>query len=495
MRCWGHLGVKDEEYSHLMSVSDTAFKELLSWCNNSRPQDPPARVPTELGETIDIAKAYGRQVLTDILFRAKIPQHNESRWLAYMDSQEWFTKMLFSTSVPSDAWHTVHFACERPAAQNESDYRKYQRMKDGTRLATGRQHLRGRFLRFYQIVFFILCKHAEAAIYLYFFASSVHIHKAKRRVVRAKRPRTAATAGTAEAAASLGGGHPGEGDHAAANTPKICGSDLLRMSQCVHGMERHLSQLWKMFLDENCDLYKLAEAFWPQDSGNMSEGYATITDGLLTLHSELVHRFALRHGQEPYSLAKSDTKGKWIAPSIASVHTFLNKPDCCVRHVQPIRDYAQSHNVVVGGETPFQRVCKAVNHWDLSARATTLGEEHLLSNQKKSNERHDRKPPTYATSAAEFVCRNVMRNWHLNGGPDLRLASSETKRNMKIVQATEVDHKRPNQFGNPYFAYFWDELSPEDLPQTQSHSVICQLGQLHRRSKGKDKEAGCQRRG
>ena len=66
---------------------------------------------------------------------------------------------------------------------------------------------------------------------------------------------------------------------------------------------------------------------------------------------------------------------------------------------------------------------------------------------------------------------------------------------MKIVQATEVDHKRPNQFGNPYFAYFWDELSPEDLPQTQSHSVICQLGQLHRRSKGKDKEAGCQRRG
>ena len=129
-------------------------------------------------------------------------------------------------------------------------------MKDGTRLAAGRRHLLGRFVRFYQIVFFVLCKHAEAAIYLYFFASSVHIHKAKRRIMRAKRPRTA---GTAEAAASLGGGHPGEGDHAAANTPKICGSDLLRMSQCVHGMEQHLSQLWKMFVDKDSDLCKLAE--------------------------------------------------------------------------------------------------------------------------------------------------------------------------------------------------------------------------------------------
>ena len=37
---------------------------------------------------------------------------------------------------------------------------------------------------------------------------------------------------------------------------------------------------------------------------------------------------------------------------------------------------------------------------------------------------------------------------------------------MKFVQTTKVDHKRPNQFGNPYIAYFWDELSPEDLPQS-----------------------------
>jgi hypothetical protein len=428
-------------------VRDLALHEFVNvFLNNCSVADvAPARIDAWQSKAATVA--YGKVLINDMLWRSAPPRYNEARWLAFSTASEWHSMSALVCGFGYGAWGRVKLQCESKSSVTESQVEDNQRKEAGENLKAIRTFAKGDFSRFFVVLQFVMLKANEALIHVLFAASGVRLENHNKNA-RSRRQRLR--------------------DDAAAKV-----ATRVKMSVVMVAVEEHVHRLWSMLTDNPDDITSkdddkwpllfLAEAYWPHHRAPEQECHRIALDCVLDQCAEVYHRFLIEHRNAPYSLIARG--GGLVDEEKGSA--FLRARHCCVRHVQPLREYCVndrwSHH---GG--PLRRLQKGVRALNSSLNATSLAQEHLLGDQRKHMKSTDRQPSTYARSACVTVQRGVSATWASKGGRDLSTASKvlQDKRDSaedcgSAYKNRNVAYSKPNAFGNPMFSFFAERMSPE----------------------------------
>ena len=314
-----HEDVQQEEESQ--KVRHLALHEFVNvFLNNCSVVDiAPARIDAYESKAKTVA--YGKVLINDMLWRSAPPRYNEGRWLAYCNATEWHAISALVGGFGYGAWGRVKLQCESKSSVTESQHEDNQRKEAGENLKAIQTFAKGDFSRFFLVLQLVMLKANEALVHVLFAASEVRLEN---RNVKARSHRRNSRM---------------KKNDANAKVPTV------KMSVVMVAVEEHVHRLWSMLTtipddisnkdDDKWPLLFLAEAYWPHHRAPEQECHRIALDCVLDQCAEMCHRFLIEHRNAPYSLIARD--GGLVDEEKGSA--FLRANHCCVRHVQPLREY------------------------------------------------------------------------------------------------------------------------------------------------------------